>query len=271
MIINNSASRHDAIALVEVIDGNPNGDPDNNNEPRGDISTGQGLISVVCLKRQIRNTRILSGYDDIFIQQGAALNTLMEECWGKSKFNEKSHTDRQNITNILIEKYWDVRMFGQVLSTGKTPGYPVRGCLQISFGRSYDPIEIAEHTITRCASAKEQEEKENKTMGSKMTIPYGLYAFRIAFCPNEKAQETDLEFFWQALKSCWELNRSANRGFMATRKIIVFSHESRLGSAPTHDLFDTVSVTKQVEYPRKWEDYQITYKDIPSGISRTIL
>jgi CRISPR-associated protein Csd2 len=268
-MITQSTTRHDAMAFIEVIDGNPNGDPDNNNEPRSDISTGQGLISDVSLKRQIRNTRTLSGYDDIFIKQGAALNALMEECWGKSKFN--LNTDRENITNILIEKYWDIRMFGQVLSTGKTPGYPVRGCLQISFGRSLDPIEIAEHTITRCASAKQEEEKENKTMGNKMTVPYGLYTFRIAFCPNNKASDEDLEFFWQALKSCWELNRSASRGFMATRQIVIFSHESRLGSAPTHDLFDTVSVAKQVEFPRKWEDYKITYKDIPEGISRTIL
>jgi CRISPR-associated protein Csd2 len=305
---NSINNRYDFIFLFDVKDGNPNGDPDQDNLPRVDAENQEGLVTDVCIKRKVRNYVELK-FDKapeleknrhlIFIRQGNVLNTIIQGADG-----ETVKTRQED----LCKKYWDIRTFGAVLATGKEKeestestnknanegkkekkikekkgkgAGTVRGPIQFTFSRSEDRIFQAEHTITRCAVTKEEDAKKQEdreyasTMGRKSTVPYGLYQMHGFVSAVDAAKtgfsEDDLTLLWESLLNAFEHDRSAARGEMNPRKLIVFKHESHLGNARAGELFERVNVEKKkgVELPRAWSDYEVTINkgNLPKGIA----
>ena len=262
-------NRIDFVYIFDVQDGNPNGDPDAGNLPRVDAETGMGLVTDVCLKRKVRNyiqtaKGQADGYD-IFIKEKAVLNTLIDKAHDDSDVKDaKDKTEAARM--YMCKNYYDIRTFGAVMSTGKNAGQ-VRGAIQLTFARSADTIATAEHSITRMAVATEKEAEkqggDNRTMGRKATVPYGLYVCH-GFISANLAQQTgfseeDLELFWDVLKNMFDVDRSAARGLMSAQKLIVFKHDSVLGNAPANKLFDLVKVEKVCDgAPRSFSDYSVT-------------
>ncbi|MDE7465170.1 MAG: type I-C CRISPR-associated protein Cas7/Csd2 [Muribaculaceae bacterium] len=283
--MSNLKNRIDFVYLFDVEDGNPNGDPDAGNLPRMDIETGMGLVTDVCLKRKVRNYVELAkantpGYD-IFIKEKAILNPLIEKSYESEKVRSASKGNKISAARqVMCDNYYDVRTFGAVMSTGakdKNAGQ-VRGPVQITFARSLDPIAIQEHTITRMAVATEKEaEKQeggNRTMGRKSTVPYGLYKAHGFISPSLAKQtgfsDEDEKVLFDALKNMFDLDHSASRGLMSARKLIVFRHDSELGNAPAHILFDLVKITnKSGSAPRSINDYEIKIDrdNLPDGVT----
>ena len=273
-------NRIDFVYIFDVQDGNPNGDPDAGNLPRVDAETGMGLVTDVCLKRKVRNyvqtaKGQANGYD-IFIKEKAVLNTLIDKAHDDSEV--KAAKDKTEAARkFMCKNYYDIRTFGAVMSTGKNAGQ-VRGAIQLTFARSVDTIATAEHSITRMAVATEKEAEkqggDNRTMGRKATVPYGLYVCH-GFISANLAQltgfsEDDLQLFWDALKNMFDVDRSAARGMMSAQKIIVFKHEDVLGNAPANKLFDLVKVEKVCDgAPRSFSDYTVTIdKDkLPANVT----
>ena len=274
-------NRIDFVYIFDVQDGNPNGDPDAGNLPRVDAETGMGLVTDVCLKRKVRNyvqvaKECAAGYD-IFIKEKSVLNTLIDAAHEENTV--KTASDKTSAArDVMCKKYFDIRTFGAVMSTGKNAGQ-VRGPIQFTFARSVDPIATMEHSITRMAVATEKEAEkqagDNRTMGRKATVPYGLYVCH-GFISANLAQQTgfseeDLALFWDALKNMFDIDRSAARGLMSAQKLIVFKHESVLGNAPANKLFDLVKIEKVCDgAPRKFEDYKVyeIEKDkLPAGVT----
>ena len=262
-------NRIDFVYIFDVLDGNPNGDPDAGNLPRVDAETGMGLVTDVCLKRKVRNfvqvVKELADGFDIFIKEKAVLNTLIDKAHDDTDVkNAKDKTKAAR--RFMCKNYFDIRTFGAVMSTGKNAGQ-VRGPIQFTFARSVDPIVATEHSITRMAVATEKEAEkqggDNRTMGRKATVPYGLYVCH-GFISANLAQQTgfsedDLNLFWEALKNMFDIDRSAARGLMSAQKLIVFKHASALGNAPANKLFDLVKVEKVCSgAPRSFKDYSIT-------------
>ena len=262
-------NRIDFVYIFDVQDGNPNGDPDAGNLPRVDAETGMGLVTDVCLKRKVRNyvqtaKGQANGYD-IFIKEKAVLNTLIDKAHDDSEV--KAAKDKTEAARIyMCKNYYDIRTFGAMMSTGKNAGQ-VRGAIQLTFARSVDTIATAEHSITRMAVATEREAEkqggDNRTMGRKATVPYGLYVCHGFVSANLAKQtgfsEEDLELFWDALKNMFDVDRSAARGLMSAQKLIVFKHDSVLGNAPANKLFDLVKVEKVCDgAPRSFNDYSVT-------------
>ena len=229
-------NRIDFVYIFDVLDGNPNGDPDAGNLPRVDAETGMGLVTDVCLKRKVRNfvqvAKELADGFDIFIKDNYVLNTLIDkEHYDTDVKNAKDKTEAAR--RFMCKNYFDIRTFGAVMSTGKNAGQ-VRGPIQFTFARSVDPIVATEHSITRMAVATEKEAEkqggDNRTMGRKATVPYGLYLCH-GFISANLAQQTgfsedDLNLFWEALKNMFDIDRSAARGLMSAQKLIVFKHAS---------------------------------------------
>ena len=287
-------NRYDFVILFDVKDGNPNGDPDAGNLPRIDAETGHGLVTDVSLKRKVRNyVEVVKENNKpyaIFIREKAVLNRTIKEVYSdkgvqfKPTKNENelskqvSPEKREEAREYLCENYFDIRTFGAVMSTGANAGQ-VRGPVQLTFGRSMDPVVSLEHSITRMAvtTEKESEEQEggNRTMGRKYTIPYGLYrahGFISASLANQTGfNEDDLSLLWEALENMFEHDRSAARGLMNTRKLIVFKHASKLGNAPSQTLFDSVKVSRRNRDAviRDFSDYEVTIskEDIPDGVT----
>jgi CRISPR-associated protein Csd2 len=292
--------RFDFILVFDVQDGNPNGDPDAGNLPRIDPETGHGLVTDVCLKRKVRNYVLLNknaakGFD-IFVKEKAVLNRLIDNAYSDcqidldttptnaadgAKRKEKGVGQGSEVDQArkkMCEAYYDVRTFGAVMSTGANAGQ-VRGPVQFTFSRSIDPIVPLEHSITRMAVATEEEAEkqsgDNRTMGRKATVPYGIYVCRGFVSPSLANQtgfgEDDLALLWEALEKMFENDRSAARGLMSTRKLFVFQHDSLLGNARAADLFDLVTIKRKegVEAPRAFTDYvvQVNEKDLPKGIT----
>lgn len=295
-------NRYDFVFLYDVKDGNPNGDPDMDNQPRIDFETREGLVSDVCIKRKVRNYVQLkveageldaSKYD-IFIRQGNILNNIISEASGKVEGNE----GKGRIS--LCDKYFDIRTFGAVLSTGdaaakdradsteevenakgtkKSKGNKkglgvVRGPVQFVFSRSIDPIDSRTHSLTRCCITKEEDADKDNTFGNKSTVSYGLYRMHgyVSAFDGEKYHftEEDLKLLWEALANAFEHDHAAARGEMNARALVVFKHDSKLGNARSSQLFDLVKIEKKegVEYPRSFDDYQVTVDEakVPAGV-----
>jgi len=235
------------------------------------------------------------GYD-IFVKEKAILNQLIDGAYqalgvdlSKAPVNEKDGKKRnkegagqggevEKARAQMCATYYDIRTFGAVMSTGANAGQ-VRGPVQLTFGRSVDPIVTLEHCITRMAVATEAEAEkqsgDNRTMGRKNTVPYGLYISH-GFVSAHLAAQTgftkdDLNLLWDALVNMFEHDRSAARGEMNTRKLIVFEHGSPLGVAPAHRLFECVTVTRKSpdEPPRAYADYTVSIDKakIPEGVT----
>ena len=277
-------NRYDFLYLFDCQDANPNGDPDAGNLPRTDVETGQGLVTDVCLKRKIRNFVALTKQGDdkhrIYFTDGAVLNNYnkeAQEAVGIPTAEAKAPKDgkKDKATEWMCAHYYDIRTFGAVMSTDINCGQ-VRGPIQISFARSIDPIVSSEHAITRSSVTNEKDAEKERTMGRKFTIPYGLYkamGFVNPFLATQTGfDDNDLELLFQSLEQAFQFDQSAARpaGSMNPRMLLVFKHETALGSAPSHSLFDLVKVTKKegVESPRSFSDYDVTIDEaaLPDGV-----
>ncbi|MBC7369739.1 MAG: type I-C CRISPR-associated protein Cas7/Csd2 [Undibacterium sp.] len=290
--------RYDFIYLFDVQDGNPNGDPDAGNLPRVDPETYRGLVTDGCLKRKIRDYVLLAkattpdsaeaGYEIYFQTKGGAekrvLNTLHEQAYTAigAKSADKKYADQVKARQWMCAHFWDVRTFGAVMSMKENNCGQVRGPVQLTFARSVDRIFQQEITITR-KSVTTQEDAEAQlkkdgnitgTMGRKSIVPYGLYLAHGFVSAHEATGtgfgEADLAVLWDALKGMFDHDRSASRGLMAPRKLIVFKHQNALGNAPAHKLFEALKVTRNsdVEIPRAYTDYTVTLdrSAIPSTV-----
>ena len=276
-------NRIDFVYIFDVQDGNPNGDPDAGNLPRVDAETGMGLVTDVCLKRKVRNyvqvaKQLADGYD-IFIKEKAVLNTLIDAAYEEDSVKKAEDKDKANVArDIMCKKYYDIRTFGALMTTGKNAGQ-VRGPIQMTFARSVDPITALEHSITRMAVATEKEAEkqkgDNRTMGRKATVPYGLYICHGFISANLAKQsgfsQEDLDLFFDALKNMFDIDRSAARGLMSAQKLIVFKHDSVLGNAPANKLFDLVKVERKDKSApaRSFADYEVTIdkEHMPAGVT----
>lgn len=290
-------NRYDFLLVFDAQDGNPNGDPDAGNMPRIDAETGCGLVTDVCLKRKVRNFVQLTHADktgfDIFVKEKAILNVEIEGAYSKlgidlskapadekdgKKRNKEGQGQGSEVEKARVRMchdYYDIRTFGAVMSTGSNAGQ-VRGPVQMTFARSVDPVVTLEHSITRMAVATEAEAEkqggDNRTMGRKNTIPYGLYVAH-GFVSAHLAAQTgfsreDLDLLWAALNNMFEHDRSAARGLMTTRKLVIFEHDNALGQASAQSLFDLVTIKRKDETkpPRAFSDYEITIGTPPKGV-----
>ncbi len=257
------SKRHEFVLYFDVVNGNPNGDPDAGNMPRLDPETNRGLVSDVALKRKIRNYVALAKTDvpghEIYMRDGATLNVEHRRAWTaimpeatdakEQKAGPKDRGKARELTDWMCANFWDIRAFGAVMTTGVNAGQ-VRGPVQITFASSVEPVLPLEISITRMAATTEAdaEAKGGRTMGRKHIVPYGLYRAHgfvsapLASHPTKGTgfSDADLELLFEALVGMFEHDRSAARGEMATRKLFVFRHSSPLGNAPAHKLFERV-------------------------------
>lgn len=303
--------RYDFVYLFDCKDGNPNGDPDAANAPRVDPQDMHGLVSDVCLKRKVRNFVALAkaGSDrhQIYVQHHGVLELVHKTAYQalglevvedasvedepvdgaqpaepkakKAKSKRQPPKDVYAARRWICEHFYDVRAFGAVMSTKLFNAGQVRGPVQVSFSRSVDPIMPLDLSITRVAVANEKEKQtKDTTMGRKNLIPYGLYRCH-GFISAHLARETgftadDLELLWQSLTQMFDHDRSASRGTMAPQRLLVFKHQSALGNAPAHKLFDRVRVELKPELrakaqaPRSFADYNVTVdrEHLPAGV-----
>jgi len=294
--------RYDFVLLFDVKNGNPNGDPDAGNAPRIDPETGHGLVTDVCLKRKVRDYVTLLKTDQatgkpepgfrIYVQHRGVLERFHREAYEAERLKLDENGKERRLANVekarawMCQTFYDIRTFGAVLTLDINCGQ-VRGPVQIAFARSIDPIAALEQSIVRKAVATEREAEEQigkhsqitGTMGNKQIVAYALYRAH-GFVSPHLARDTgfteiDLEVFWQALANMFEQDRSATRGEMAARKLVVFEHESRLGNAPAHKLFESVRVDRKdaSKPPRDFSDYivRVDTTDLPQGVSARVV
>ena len=305
--------RHDFALIFDVTNGNPNGDPDAGNLPRMDPETNPGLVSDVSLKRKIRNyvelARAGEAGHHIYVQEGAILNEMHRKAYvalrpddakaaKEAKLNPRDDAEAIRLRDWMCANFFDVRTFGAVMSTGINCGQ-VKGPVQMTFANSVEPIMPTEITVTRMAATNEAEKKkaaegsdgegrsDNRTMGRKHIVPYGLYVahgfISAKFAERTGFSDADLDLLFKALTEMFEHDRSAARGEMTTRRLIVFRHDNALGNAPAHKLFDRIRIGRSVDGDfrplddrglgnlapaRKFADYvvQVDTADLPQGV-----
>lgn len=283
------ANRYEFVLLYDVENGNPNGDPDSGNLPRMDPETGHGIVTDVCIKRKIRNCvlerhgdKSKSGFD-IYVRQDVVLNVQDQRGVEAVKDVKDKGKKSAGFRAAMCETFFDIRTFGAVMTTAATDptlsnvAGQVRGPVQIAFGRSVEPIVPREVTITRVAiTTKEKGATASTEMGRKAIVPYGLYIQEGYISANlartvTRFSDADLEIFWDALIHMFDDDRSAARGKMALRELIVFKHDCHLGNAPAHKLFERVKVSRKdgITVPRKYSDYDVKVDtgNLPAGVT----
>lgn len=298
MFENAIKNRYEFIILFDVENGNPNGDPDAGNMPRLDPETSLGIVTDVCLKRKIRNyvetvREDAPGYR-IYIKDNVPLNTSDKSACeylgvptddkGLKEAKKNNKELDTKIRDFMCANFFDIRTFGAVMTTFVKAALncgQVRGPVQLGFARSVEPVVPQEVTITRVAITTEEDaEKKGTEMGRKFIVPYGLYRCEGYISANLARKTTgfseeDLALLWQAILNMFDVDHSAARGNMAVRQLIVFKHDSELGSAPAHKLFDAVTVVRKggVDVPRSFADYTVAVdeKKIPAGVTVTTM
>lgn len=294
MFENAIKNRYEFVILFDVENGNPNGDPDAGNMPRIDPETNLGLVTDVCLKRKIRNyvetvRENVPGYR-IYIKDSIPLNRSDAEAYAYLGIDEKTVKEAkkkdagldEKICGFMCTNFFDIRSFGAVMTTFVKAALncgQVRGPVQLGFSRSVEPVIPQEVTITRVAITTEADaEKKGTEMGRKYIVPYGLYRCEGYVSANLARKTTgfsedDLKLLWEAIMNMFEFDRSAARGNMAVRELIVFKHDSELGCAPAWKLFETVSVRRRegVQVARAYSDYEVTVDEaaVPQGVQVT--
>lgn len=278
-------NRYEFVYLFDVTNGNPNGDPDGGNLPRLDPETNQGLVTDVCLKRKIRNYVALEKENtqgfEIYLQEKSVLNNQHKKAYEAlgvkpdPKKLPKDVAKARELTAWMCANFFDVRTFGAVMTTEVNAGQ-VRGPIQLAFATSIDPIVPMEISITRMAVTNEKDLEKERTMGRKHIVPYGLYRVH-GFISAKLAEQTgfsedDLQLLWRSLTNMFEHDRSAARGEMAARKLVVFKHDNAMGNAPAHKLFDLVKVSRKDgedgSPARSFADYEITLdSSLPEGVT----
>ena len=275
-------NRYDFVMIFDVENGNPNGDPDAGNSPRVDAETGYGYVTDVCLKRKIRNyVELLKegepGYN-ILIKPDRSLNSKFTESYVTEGLETgKKGAKKDDVIkarDYMCKNYFDVRTFGAVMSTGEDPCGIVRGPVQLTFARSVSPVFVEDIAITRQARTTEDRQETGETeIGRKSFIPYGLYraeGYISAALAQKVTQlsEEDVELLWNAIINMFEIDHSAARGKMCMRKLYIFKHDCVLGNAPSHLLFDKISVKQKNEGPaRSFNDYDIIVdEEMPDGV-----
>jgi CRISPR-associated protein Csd2 len=250
-------------------------------------SAGESRFEIYVREKAVLNNQHQRAYSALGLDvvEGEASDpdpeAVEQDTKKKKAGKEKRKGNAEDIGKVrqwMCQNFYDVRTFGAVMSTGVNCGQ-VRGPVQLTFARSVEPIVALEHSITRMAVATEAEAEkqqgDNRTMGRKHTVPYGVYIVH-GFVSSFLAKQTgfgddDLQLLWQALENMFEHDRSAARGEMATRGLYIFKHESELGNAHAHALFDRVKINRKeaVDVPRAFEDYVVTVrdKDLPAGVS----
>ncbi len=283
----NIDNRYEFVYFFDVENGNPNGDPDAGNMPRIDPETSHGLVTDVCLKRKIRNFVLLTrnetdGYR-IYVKEKAVLNRLHEEAYENNPEIEKPAKKKlpgdedkaRAITRWMCDEFFDVRTFGAVMTTEVNCGQ-VRGPVQLSFARSLDPIVPLEISITRMAVTNERDLEKERTIGRKYIVPYALYRMEGFISAPLGAQtgfsDDDLGLLWKSLINMFDHDRSAARGKMCARKLVAFKHDSAIGNAPAHQLFELVTAKRANSDdtpPRQFSDYMISVnkQDVPQGVT----
>lgn len=272
--------RYEFVLLFDVKNGNPNGDPDGGNMPRIDPETGHGITTDVCLKRKVRNYVELCKGDqpqyDIYIKEKAVLTERRQPAYQAVEEEKDKSAKISKARAWMCKNFFDVRTFGAVMSTKENNCGQVRGPVQFAFAQSIDPVVPLEASITRMAveTRKEADSQsgDNRTMGRKTYIPYGLYRVH-GFISAPLAKQTgfsddDLDLFWNALINMFDHDRSAARGEMNVQKLIVFEHDSELGNAPAQKLFELVMVEKNVDDrpARAFSDYTVIVGNAPDGV-----
>lgn len=287
------ARKHDFAFIFDVRDGNPNGDPDAGGMPRVDPETMRGLVTDVAIKRKIRNmistfSKGEEGYD-IYVETGVSLNHQHERAYETLKLKRGDSSAIDQARDWMCETFYDVRMFGAVMTTGKDENGKkgakascgrVQGPVQITFSRSVDQVFAQEHAITRITQTRQEDidKGESTEMGSKHAVHYGLYIgyghFSAPHAASTRVNSKDLEKFWQALRDMFEHDRASSRGEIAMRGLYVFSHPNGYGTAHAHKLFDLIDITRKSEEPaRDFSDYTITIDTdrLPSDITLNAL
>ncbi|MEX2238907.1 MAG: type I-C CRISPR-associated protein Cas7/Csd2 [Dehalococcoidia bacterium] len=288
--INTIERKHDFVLLFDVSDGNPNGDPDAGNLPRVDPETMEGLVTDVAIKRKVRDyVDVARGTEPrfkIYVQHGQFLVDRRARVFNERGNGAKS-VDSAVGRQWMCEEFFDVRMFGAVMSMKEHNAGQVRGPMQLTFARSVSPISPLESSIVGPAQNAKDVNRQTEegqatnygTMGRKATVAYGLYRaygfFNPHFASQTGANEEDLELFWQALQMMWDFDRSSSRGLMSCRGLYVFTHENALGNAPAQSLFERVMVkaNEGVTAPRRFGDYSVEVNDgdLPAGVTLTRL
>lgn len=284
-------NRYEFIILFDVENGNPNGDPDANNQPRMDPVNGFGIVTNVCIKRKVRNyIEVIKEEENgfkLYIKEGVSLNNSDNTAYEFLGTNEKDIKELKRkdpevdykIRDFMCKNFYDVRTFGAVMTTFVKASLncgQIKGPVQIGFGKSIDPIIIQQITITRNAITREKD-AENKTtdMGRKYIVPYALYRAEGYISANLARKvtgftEEDLELLWTSIINMFEIDHSAVRGKMSVRELIVFKHSKELGDCPAYKLFDAVEVVRNegVVYPSRYKDYTVVIhnQQIPESV-----
>lgn len=286
------SKRVNILFMFDAVNSNPNGDPDRDNRPRT-LPDGRGYVTSGCLKRKIRDAAVLYFPETkLYVTADSTLEQKHKSAYEAAGIEPKSkddvtREDRSKVFKSACEMYWDVRTFGAMMNVTNTPIKVCRGPVQVSEAISFHPVAIMQPTITRCCytNDKERDKSNGDTqMGSKWLLEYGLYYAKVNIDPcladglnGTCFSDEDLATLKKSIENMFEHDQSSSR-LCNIRKIYMWTHESALGNAHQHELFESVlnrvQLASGVNKPTKFGDYVLPSESdlqTPNGVTLDIL
>lgn len=257
--------RFTGLLIIEVVNSNPNGDPDRESDPR-QRPDGRGEISPVSFKRKVR--------DLIEAKDGAVWQAMRTEMnLGDDQFMilESRGRDRKLIERELKngsfqDKYWDGRVFGNTFLEEGAADTIKTGVVQFGLGISVGPIEISRHTNTNKAGVEEGKDRGMAPMAYRF-VPHGVYCMPFFVNPSmahkSGCTQRDIDLLFKIIPHAYAHTRSHARPFVDLRHAWVVEHKSPLGSCSDFAIIDALTPIKKGDPSvpsNAWTDYTVPTK-----------
>ena len=266
--MNNEFKRATGLLVIEVVNSNPNGDPDRESDPR-QRPNGCGEISPVSFKRKLRDlledhaAPFFQALPDVYLENEERYNILEHRGRDRKQIQEELGKDPAKfMQSTFVKKYWDARVFGNTfLQDGVDKGFLKTGVVQFGMGVSLAPVDILRQTNTNKAGVQEGKNAGMAPLAYRI-VAHGVYCMPFFVNPNSAHKSgctpEDIELLKLMIPHAYEMNRSAIRPDVRIRHAWFIEHKNMLGSCPEYMLFEALTPEKagnKDDPSVSWADY----------------
>jgi Cas7 group CRISPR-associated protein Csh2 len=270
-------NRATGLLIIEVNNSNPNGNPDQESDPRLRPDE-RGMISAVSVKRKLRD---LVEDKDGPVWLGVANSFEAPLAANRFQILESRGRNRAEILALkredFIGRYWDARLFGTTFLQSDETGFVQTGVVQFGMGVSVSPVEVERMTTTNKAGVETDKTRGMAPLAFRV-VSHGVYVMPYFVNPaaarKSGCDDTDIELMERLIPYVYTHTASYIRPMVTIRHAWHIEHTSALGSCPDFALLEALSPKRtrdeDKEVPSKsWQDY-IVPQELPKDMASRV-
>jgi CRISPR-associated protein Csd2 len=268
-------NRATGLLIIEVTNSNPNGNPDQESDPRLRPDE-RGMISAVSVKRKLRDL-----VEDKEGPVWRGVSSSLELDAGHFQVLESRGRNRDEILALPREeftrRYWDARLFGTTFLQKDETGFIHTGVVQFGMGVSVSPVEVERMTTTNKAGVEEGKDRGMAPLAFRVVL-HGVYVMPYFVNPTAArksgCEDADIELMKKLIPYAYTHTASYIRPMVTIRHAWHIEHQSALGSCPDFALIDALTPKRTGEEDKEiasksWQDYTVPDK-LPAELASRV-